>query len=95
MRLSQRHLRRIAFTDHLEADDEVGEEDVALTTADAGGEYPRQKFRVALDVSDKVEQLPRRVRQDAPLGMRSHAAYPAASVASRARRSFAKSSPAK
>jgi hypothetical protein len=42
---------------HLEADDEIGPDRIALAAADAGRYAPGQEFRVALDIRDKVEEL--------------------------------------
>ncbi len=55
-----------ALAEHLEADDQVGDElRRALPRADAAGEAPRQELRIVLDIGDQVEHLLRRVRDGA------------------------------
>ena len=86
-----------ALLEHLEADDQVGVELVAVAPRDPRGAAPGQELRIALDRGDEVEQLLLAVRQVALLGMGRHGRGYSAAVASalwRAARRRSKSSPA-
>ena len=93
---SSDHARGKALAEHLEADDQVGDDETRLALADARADAPRQEFGVALDIGDQREQLLRRVGKHTLFGMGRHGGRfsAAASLAVRAARSRAKSSPA-
>ena len=66
------HPRGKALAKHLEPDDQIGDDEMRLALADARTTAPRQKFRVALNIGDKIEQLLLRVGKHALLGVGRH-----------------------
>src|SRR3546814_19115299 len=56
-----------ALAEHLEADDEVGDDEVLLPRADPRALAPGQEFRIALDVDAQPVELARAVGQHALL----------------------------
>src|SRR5262249_21670657 len=85
-----------ALAKDAEADDQVGDDQFGSAFLDARRETPRQKLRIALDIRDERKELLRRVGQHTLLGMRRHRGLQprVASLAVRAARNRAKSSPA-
>ena len=53
----QRDFGLEAFGEDLEADNEVGEKQVAFPLSNPAGRAPGQKFRIAIDFGDQIEQL--------------------------------------
>src|SRR5262249_31637046 len=52
-----------ALAHHLEADEQIGGDDIALPFAHARAQAPRQKLGIPLDIGDEVEKLLGGVRQ--------------------------------
>src|SRR5690242_3018850 len=59
----QDNARGEAFAHHLVADEEIAEDFVAPTLANARADAPGQEFGIALDIRDEVEELRLGVRE--------------------------------
>src|SRR6266436_8969307 len=51
------HARGKALTKHAEPDNQIGDDEIGPAFLDAGGEAPRQKLGIALDIGDERKEL--------------------------------------
>jgi hypothetical protein len=66
------HPGRESLADHLETDDEIGDDQRLIPLADARRETPGEKLGVAFDLGHEIEKLLGRIGQKPLLGMSRH-----------------------